>query len=483
MTTFLPRQVLTAEALNAAFAEQVAATFTVTGSGAKALNASGTGSFGLPSGSTAQRPDTGAAGTVRYNSTTGRYEFGTGGAWANHVRLAGDTMTGALGVAGSANTITVAGSAAAAPATLAASGTDSNISIRINPKGTGGQVQLWRTVIGDNANSQGVFDGSSSLTVKGNSTLTTTIAPVFQSNASLAGKLTTGNTFVNAISITDNVNTSSHSAKALYGLYVDHHVGSSGTWTGGRTGILSGMTLASAPAAGGVAPGSFFNAVIGTSQCSVNLGGTGTSAQSAGSLEGGVFQAFATGTATFLHQVTGMTASASVGGSASAQFVMAIQIATGDGGGSASYAGITMGADTADVPFRHGIAFGDPITVGWPIDITGTMIGTMRPTPAVGDPAPPRVADFGVDFSDVTFGTAFLKSVGFLVDPVGNTTVLTVKVGANQVVGARDTGWAAMTGTPNKAAVYDTASVTLPQLAGRVAQLQAALTTHGLLGA
>jgi hypothetical protein len=69
---------------------------------------------------------------------------------------------------------------------------------------------------------------------------------------------------------------------------------------------------------------------------------------------------------------------------------------------------------------------------------------------------------------------------------VGNINVPTgkvYKVNNVQVVGARDTGWAAMTGTPNNGTVYDTATVTLPQLAGRVMALQAALTTHGLIGA
>ncbi len=51
-----------------------------------------------------------------------------------------------------------------------------------------------------------------------------------------------------------------------------------------------------------------------------------------------------------------------------------------------------------------------------------------------------------------------------------------------KVIGARDTGWAAMTGSTNKATVYDTASVTTAQLAGRVMAMQAALTTHGILG-
>ena len=52
----------------------------------------------------------------------------------------------------------------------------------------------------------------------------------------------------------------------------------------------------------------------------------------------------------------------------------------------------------------------------------------------------------------------------------------------NKVVGARDTGWVAMTNTANKNTAYDTTTVTLPQLASRVKSLQDALTTHGLIG-
>lgn len=51
-----------------------------------------------------------------------------------------------------------------------------------------------------------------------------------------------------------------------------------------------------------------------------------------------------------------------------------------------------------------------------------------------------------------------------------------------QLLGTRDTGWSAFTGATNKATVYGTGTVTLVQLAERVAALQAALTTHGLLG-
>lgn len=52
-----------------------------------------------------------------------------------------------------------------------------------------------------------------------------------------------------------------------------------------------------------------------------------------------------------------------------------------------------------------------------------------------------------------------------------------------QVLGVRDTGWTAMTGTTDKASSFATSTVTLENLARRVAALQAALTAHGILGA
>lgn len=57
-----------------------------------------------------------------------------------------------------------------------------------------------------------------------------------------------------------------------------------------------------------------------------------------------------------------------------------------------------------------------------------------------------------------------------------------IRVNGTQVIQARATGWVAMTGTANTATVYDTATVTTAQLAGRVMAIQAALTTHGLIG-
>lgn len=57
---------------------------------------SSTGSLILPSGTTAERDVSPAAGYSRWNTTTSRFERWTGSVWENYVRLSGDTMTGAL---------------------------------------------------------------------------------------------------------------------------------------------------------------------------------------------------------------------------------------------------------------------------------------------------------------------------------------------------------------------------------------------------
>lgn len=62
------------------------------------------------------------------------------------------------------------------------------------------------------------------------------------------------------------------------------------------------------------------------------------------------------------------------------------------------------------------------------------------------------------------------------------TKVDSLTVGSNQVVAARQTGWTAPTGTLSRG-TFDQSTVTLPQLAQRVAALITDLTTHGLVGA
>jgi hypothetical protein len=64
---------------------------------------------------------------------------------------------------------------------------------------------------------------------------------------------------------------------------------------------------------------------------------------------------------------------------------------------------------------------------------------------------------------------------------IGSATGLVGFFGATAQ--AKNTGWAAMTGTPDKATAFATSTVTLAQLAGRVMSLQAAITALGAIGA
>jgi hypothetical protein len=134
--------------------------------------------------------------------------------------------------------------------------------------------------------------------------------------------------------------------------------------------------------------------------------------------------------------------------------------------------------------------------------VTGGLLAFF-PTRIVFNYTDPSPADAGseIEFDVTPNGSTavgsrivagkFLNSGGFAVgaagtaDPgVGSIAVAgSYKVAANQVVGARVTGYAAMTGTPDKASTFATSTVTLAQLAGRVMQMQADFTTHGLIGA
>ncbi len=119
--------------------------------------------------------------------------------------------------------------------------------------------------------------------------------------------------------------------------------------------------------------------------------------------------------------------------------------------GTLNVSGATMFA--AALSASGSVVFGLDLDVGNNTDIGGTL--TVLGTTALAN----------------------MTAAGFI-----NATT-EFRVATIKVVGARNTGWTAMTGTPDESTAYATSTVTLPQLAGRVAAIQAALTTHGLLGA
>jgi len=92
---------------------------------------------------------------------------------------------------------------------------------------------------------------------------------------------------------------------------------------------------------------------------------------------------------------------------------------------------------------------------------------------------------YGLFVEAATAGTNATITNNYAAGFGGNVNIVTgeLRQGGVKIVGARDTGWTAFTNTTNKATSYDTATVTLQQLAERVAAMQAALTTHGLIGA
>lgn len=108
------------------------------------------------------------------------------------------------------------------------------------------------------------------------------------------------------------------------------------------------------------------------------------------------------------------------------------------------------------------------------------MVALTPPDPATqGFVLAWNTAAGAVDFAPITWEPAssdFTSAGNF-----GIAAGKTYKVNAIQVVGARKTGWAAATGTATRT-TFDTATVTLPQLAERVKALLDDLTTHGLIG-
>lgn len=105
-------------------------------------------------------------------------------------------------------------------------------------------------------------------------------------------------------------------------------------------------------------------------------------------------------------------------------------------------------------------------------------------------PANPATQEYTLAWNPTTQELSWVPvSIGAVtgdVAPAGNVNLATGKrlqVAGVPVLGPRDTSWTAFTGTTNKLTAYPTGTVTLVQLAERVAAIQVALTTHGLIGA
>lgn len=137
----------------------------------------------------------------------------------------------------------------------------------------------------------------------------------------------------------------------------------------------------------------------------------------------------------------------------------------------------------ADVPLLAYLGLevvpsGDATTLGVSIGTTRTAAERIG---FYSDTTPGSEA-LGMVVGGVTGPTFVSDGAKVDVSDLGNLDATLLQINGTQVVGARITGWAAATGTAART-TFDTASVTLPDLAERVKALIDDLSAHGLIGA
>ena len=329
-----------------------------------------------------------------------------------------------------ANQIIIGGSGTGLGVTATAAGSDTNVDVRAVPKGSGA-FEVLRGRFGTANGGAALFDGTTPLTVANNPAFTGTVNPTLYVHGTYQGTSTSGGPFNTFAADYDTVNAASIGGTEL--LHIGHSYGGAGT-TGGRTAL---KTFLQSAANTSDAPGNynFYVAMGAFSYLLHNVGGT--SGSPSGSAFGGNVSAVVGGTNTYALGVCG--------------FEVDVGIRNGSGGLSPFKSGITVvqwvddfyqGVVTdaaygvANQPsgtapgWKIGFSFG--LNVGWwPFTSTSTLIGAQAGSVGGG---PAMHAAIGWDASLITFGTAFLKSTGFLVDGSGNVTANTFLSNTNNAI-------------------------------------------------
>jgi hypothetical protein len=328
---------------------------------------------------------------------------------------------------GWANYIIGTGAAPGGGPTIRATGTDINITIRAIPKGTG-VFEALRGSFGTANGSPALFDGTTPLFVEDNPTYSSTSAnAMFRAMGDYAGTIT--NTGQMAWNLFDGIDsTTASSANSVTNLANYYTVTNS---KGSR--IAQQISFDIGPtddAAGNTAEhqGLGLDAVVNG-----NLGGT--SGNYGGNLWGEDITATLTGAATYVNSNIGLEVDNAALAGSSLQYKIGIS-------------SILQGADAVDPTtilgpssaFMVGLNQDSPASNGWGVGLqfgNGQGWWPMNRTTGIMIYASPLqypggraiTAAEGIDFSAVTFSTAFLKSAGFLVDGSGNTTTHTLIIG------------------------------------------------------
>jgi hypothetical protein len=250
----------------------------------------------------------------------------------------------------------------------------------------------------------------------------------FNFSTNLSGTKTTGNLGLMRLNvITDTMSAAVGGGMAEFSL--EYH-GGGGASIGNRLGLnidfnYAGGTGNKAAGAGNMHAGQWTYA-----RASGNVGGTAGVGNGWGALWGGISSATLQSGATFWDSVCAHEFNMGVMSGASAARVQGIKIIIQNNDQVLTMADYMVGlaqARNTNQLAPTGLSFGSDDGY-WPIRSDGRLISTIATNAMLAGPLPYTCA-FGIDFSAVTFSTAFLKSTGFMVDGAGVVTAASVQCG------------------------------------------------------
>jgi len=352
------------------------------------------------------------------------------------------------------NWMTLAGSASGSGPTITAAGGDTNITVRVVPKGTGvleSQFARFGTANG----SPSVFGNSTVFNVRFNPTYSAGVAAnsgvLVQEN--IAGNVTVGSPILNLFT----VNSDSISGAPAVDGWVFGHTISTGA-TGGRVGLNVSFNHTGATTTGA---GVYYVAQGITATSSASAGGTlGTRAGDLFSMNN--YTTLRSGAGAYWNSLVGQEIDVAVNSGAGVLYKRGLQIVQFNNSndvdasaGSIDDAGFSFvnqaNNTTAAVGWQTGISFGSALG-WWPIQATGTMIGTL----AASNPYTLVQATTG---ASGTGTVATLTYAGAYAYPIGSTITVAgvTPAGFNgaHVVTASSSGsvsWAASTTGPQTVA-------------------------------
>lgn len=326
---------------------------------------------------------------------------------------------------GLANKLTIAGAAAASGPTITATGSDTNIDVRAVPKGAG-VFESKRARFGTVNGSPAEFTSATILGTVANPTFSGTVTPAMLFSMSVGGTVSGGQAFLNAWSVdNDTADATAADGGGMTSYYFGHSVTAGAK--GGRTAVVGLLNQTAATDAA-----SFIFYVAGSFECRMNASAGGTPGDPRGNIFGSLLLArVMTGAGLYVQGATGQEIDVEARAGTGVLDKIGQKVVQLDTdvvrGSRADYAyGLNNQANGTAPGWLVGFAFGGP-EGWWPIASAGTLIGSYA---AVIGGGPAMQAAYGIDWSAITFSTAFLKSTGFLVDGSGNTQAASYRQGS-----------------------------------------------------